>query len=105
VCFVVRKTTSKQKHVILTTMYLVSVKNIDMNHLKNEGFVASGSIGEFSTKRECANTSHKHIIPYIKFKYSYYTLGLSISVTKGASYDRIEFVEAVSLTSNTFSLP
>jgi hypothetical protein len=55
------------------------------NHLKNEGFVALGSIGGFSMKRECTNTSHKQKIPYIKFKYNYYTLVSCIRVTKGWS--------------------
>jgi hypothetical protein len=50
---------------------------------KNEGFVALGSIGGFSIKRECTNTSHKQKIPYIKFKYNYYTLVSCIRVTKG----------------------
>jgi hypothetical protein len=31
-CFAVHKTTSELEHVILTTLYLVGVKNID-NHL------------------------------------------------------------------------
>jgi hypothetical protein len=62
-------------------------------HLRNEGFVTSGSNGGFSMK---------HTIPYIKFKHSYYTLGLSIGDTKvwskkEASKDSLEFVKVVSL--------
>jgi hypothetical protein len=54
--------------------------------------------------------TYKHIIPYIKFKYSYYILGLSIgttkvSSTKDALKDSPEFTEVVSFTSGTFSSP
>jgi hypothetical protein len=38
------------------------------NHLKNEEFISQDHIRGFSMKRECANTTHKHTIPYMKFK-------------------------------------
>jgi hypothetical protein len=48
-------------------------------------------------KREYNEHTYKYTIPYIKFKYSYYTLGLSIGNTKDASKDSSEFARVVSL--------
>jgi hypothetical protein len=44
------------------------------NHLRNEGSVASRSIGGFSTKRECANTHTKHINYVIKTLFKDYNI-------------------------------
>jgi hypothetical protein len=60
-------------------------------------------------KGEYANTSQK-AYNTINLVQVHYTLGLSLSITKGeapkdASNDNLEFVEAISLTVSTFSSP